>query len=233
MNPLTLSLLALLLFLLTAGWLGLFIAGTAAAGPIETLEQALAVAARQDPAFVFSYLNAALLTLVAVALFAGLYSNLRDDAPGWTRVALAFVPIYGVFALTAYLSQLTLVPSLLGGLDDPETAGAARLLLAQTMQNWPGSFVNFLNNLAYGVLGVPSIIFGALLARRGALFKAAGVLLVLNGIACIIGVAGILTGIELLTWGSIIGGVLFLLALPPLALGYYRIQGPGAYIHPE
>jgi hypothetical protein len=233
MNPLTLSLLALLLFLLTAGWLGLFIAGTAAAGPIETVDQALAIAARQDPAFVFSYLNAALLTLVAVALFAGLYSNLRDEAPGWTQVALAFVPIYGVFALTAYLSQLTLVPSLLGWLDDPETAGAARLFLAQSMQNWPGSFINFLNNLAYGLLGVPSIIFGALLARRGGLLRTAGVLLILNGIACIIGVAGILAGIELLTWGSIIGGVFFLLALPPLALGYYRIQGPGAYLRPE
>jgi hypothetical protein len=233
MNPLTLSLLALLLFLLTAGWLGLFISGTAAAGPIETVDQALAVAARQDPAFVFSYLNASLLTLVAVTLFAGLYSKLKDEAPGWTQVGLAFVPIYGVFALTAYLSQLTLVPSLLGWLDDPETAGAARLLLAQTMQNWPGSFINFLNNLAYGLLGVPSIIFGALLVRRGALFKAAGVLLVLNGIACIIGVAGILGGIELLTWGSIIGGVFFLLALPPLALGYYRIQGPGAFLQPE
>lgn len=233
MNSLILSLLALLLFLLTAGWLGLFIAGTAAAGPIETVDQALAVAARQDPAFVFSYLNAALLTVVAVALFAGLYSNLRDEAPGWNQVALAFVPIYGVFALMAYLSQLTLVPSLLGWLDDPETAGAARLLLAQTMQNWPGSFINFLNNLAYGLLGAPSIVFGGLLARRGALFKAAGVLLVLNGIACIIGVAGILAGSEILSWGSVVGGVFFLLALPPLALGYYRVQGPGAYLRPD
>jgi hypothetical protein len=233
MNPLTLSLLALLLFLLTAGWLGLFIAGTAAAGPIETFEQALAVTGRQNPAFVFSYLNAVLLTLVAVALFAGLYSNLRDEAPGWTQAALAFVPIYGVFALTAYLSQLTLVPSLLGWLDDPQYGGAARLLLAQSIQNWPGSFINFLNNLAYGLLGVPSIIFGALLARKGTLLKAAGVLLILNGSACILGVAGIIAGVELLTWGSIVGGVFFLLALPPLALGYYRIQGPGAYLRPD
>jgi hypothetical protein len=232
-NPLTLSLLALLLFLLTAGWLGLFIAGTAAAGPIETLEQALAVAVRQEPAFVFSYLNAALLTMVAVALFAGLYSNLRDEAPGWTQVALVFVPIYGVFALTAYLSQLTLVPSLLGWMDDPDTAGAARLLLAQAMQNLPGSFINFLNNLAYGLLGIPSIIFGMLLARKGPLLKAAGVLLILNGIACILGVAGILAGSELLSWGSVVGGVFFLLALPPLALGYYRIQGPGVNLRPE
>jgi hypothetical protein len=232
-KPLALSLLALLLFLLTAGWLGLFIAGTAAAGPIDTFEQALAVTARQDPALVFSYLNASLLTLVTVTLFAGLYSNLRDEAPGWTRVALAFVPIYGVFALTAYLSQLTLVPSLLGWLDDPQSGAAARLLLAQSIQNWSGSFINFLNNLAYGLLGIPSIIFGVLLTRRGALFKAAGILLVLNGIACVIGVAGILTGIELLTWGSVLGGVFFLLALPPLALGYYRVQGEGAYLRPD
>jgi len=89
------------------------------------------------------------------------------------------------------------------------------------VQAWPGSVVNVLNNLGYAVLGVPSIMFGSLLARRRSL-RYAGLLLALNGVACIVGLVGIAAGSELLSLGSIVGGAVFLVALGPLSVGLLR-----------
>jgi hypothetical protein len=79
-----------------------------------------------------------------------------------------------------------------------------------------------LNNLAYAILGIPSIVFGMALSRRGSSTRLPGVLLALNGVACIIGIASVVSGSGLLQQGSIIGGALFLLALIPLSLTFLR-----------
>jgi hypothetical protein len=51
-----------------------------------------------------------------------------------------------------------------------------------------------LNNPAYAILGIPSIIFGMALSRRGRSSRLPGILLALNGGACIIGMAGVVLG---------------------------------------
>jgi uncharacterized membrane protein len=66
-------------------------------------------------------------------------------------------------------------------------------------------------------LGIPSIIFGWLLFQHNQRLRLAGLLLMLSGIASILGVFGILAGSELLSNGSVIGGILFLVALIPLS----------------
>ncbi|MBN1887288.1 MAG: DUF4386 family protein [Thermoflexales bacterium] len=216
------GLLTLLCSLFTIAWLVILIADMATAGPLETFEQVAAHAARLHGLFYATYLNAALLTVAAVALFAALHAWLKPAAPSWAVVGLVFVPIYGALNLVAYLSQVTLVPALVTLRLDPQTTAMADVLLRLTLQAWPASAMAFFNGLAYGILGIPSVLYGALLWRRGGALRWGGVLLALNGAACILGVIGFLTGSALLGQGVMVGGVLFLAAMFPLGWGFWR-----------
>lgn len=218
------ALLSLVCLMLTALWLGLLIADMATAGSLDTFELVAAHAARLHGLFYATYLNAALLTVAAVALFAALHAWLEPTAPGWIAVGLVFVPIYGTLNLVAYLSQVTLVPALVMLGADPRYAEAAELLLHLTLQAWPASAMAFFNGLAYGILGIPSILYGTLLWRRPGALRWGGLLLALNGAACILGVIGALAGSALLAQGVMIGGVLFLLALLPLVWGLWKAR---------
>ena len=223
MNRSTRSLLgalSLICLIVTAIWLGLLIYGTLTRGAVESYAEALAHAAALDLLDVITYVNAALITLTATMLFAGLYVLLRSEAPLWAAMGAVFVPIYGLLNLFAYLSQLTIVPRLaaMGPAFEP--------LLAQMVQAWPGSVVNILNNLGYAVLGIPSIIFGVLLARRAPSLQAGGILLAVSGAASIAGIVGIAAQIAALALGSIVGGVLFLAALIPLSVVWLRRERP-------
>ncbi len=149
-------------------------------------------------------------------LFCELYRRHREAAPYGSLVGLVFVPVYAVLNLFAYLSQITIVPSLIALRQQPEYQAAADVFLRQMIQQWPQSGVAFFNDLAYAVLGIPSIIFGILMFRNTSPLKLAGVLLALNGAAGILGVVGFLTRSNLLNMGTVAGGVLFLLALIPM-----------------
>ena len=214
-NNSLLGMVALICLIVTVIWLALFIYDVAAHGAVETAEQAVASVADLGALQILTYVNATLVTVSATMLFGGLYVLCRDEAPLWAAMGLVFVPIYGLLNLFAYLSQLTIVPRLAA------LRPASDLLVAQMVQAWPGSVVNVLNNLGYAVLGVPSIVFGSLLARRRSL-RYAGLLMALNGVACIVGLVGIAAGSELLSLGSIVGGAVFLVALGPLSVGLLR-----------
>jgi len=213
------GILSLTTLVLTAIWLALLVAGIVRDGPVETLDQALAVASRMDALFTLTYLNAALITVVATAFFAALTARYRDVAPVWSIVALSFVPPYTTLNLIAYLSQVAIVPRLLALGQASADPAATAILLAQMLQQWPGSLVSVLNNLAYAVLGVPSVIFGVLLYRET---RAGGALLALNGVACAVGFAGIIADSAALSLGSVAGGVLFLCALIPVTRQLWR-----------
>jgi len=215
----TISTVALLTFIFSVLWLVFLIAGMAAAGPLDTFDRVLAHVAASGPLFTLTYINAALVTLSASALFAALYQVVHNSMPARAMIGLVFIPAYCAINLFAYLSQITIVPGLIGALNQPETAAAARLLLAQLIQEWPASGVSFFNNLAYAVLAIPSIIFGVALARETGPLRVGGTLLALNGIACVLGVIGILANAGPLAVGSVVGGVLFIAALPFLAIG--------------
>ncbi len=204
----------------TAVWLIFLIAGTASVGPIETAQQALDYAGRAGAVFYLTYANAALITLLATMLFAGLYSFLRAAAPIGARVAIIFVPAYAAMNLFVYLSQISILPRLLAAQTD--YGPTAHLLAAQMIQAWPGSLVAFINGLAYAILGIPSIIFGVALTRIGDGMRTAGLLLLFSGVASILGLLGLMFANPLLQLGSLAGGALFLLALFPLTLELYR-----------
>ncbi len=215
----TLSLVTLIVSVL---WLVFLIAGMATAGPLDTFDRVLAHIANPGPLFTLTYLNAALITISATAWFAVLYGLIRGESPTSAQVGLVFVPVYCALNLFAYLSQLTVVPALVPLLSQPESAPAARLLLSQMVQEWPSSGVAFFNNLAYAVLGIPSILYGLVFARKSGALRTGGILLALNGAACILGVIGILAGISVLSIGSVIGGVLFIAALAFFTTGFRK-----------
>jgi len=206
----SLGVISALCLIVTVVWLALLIYGIALNGAVETREQALDLVSERGALFTLTYVNATLVTLTATALFAGLSVDLGSDASLWAAIGGVFVPVYSLLNLAVYLSQITIVPRLVALRPESD------LLLAQLVQQWNGSAISMLNNLGYAVLGIPSIIFGWLLARRRSL-PVTGVLLALNGVACIVGIIGIAAGSEVLSLGSLVGGVLFLAALVPLS----------------
>jgi hypothetical protein len=147
---------------------------------------------------------------------AGLYVYCKPAAPLWSAIGLVFVPVYCLLNLFAYFSQITVVPRLLELRQISQYQPMAEFLLRQLIQSWPASAVSVFNNTAYAVLGIPSIIFGAALYRMHPSLRLGGTLLALNGAACIVGVIGYVLNNALLELGSLVGAVLFLLALVPL-----------------
>ena len=221
MNTKVLGWLALITLLFSVLWLALLIADMATAGPLDSFEQILAHAGG-GPLYYLTYLNAALVTLSATAFFAALYRFVQRSTPLGSLVGLMFLPAYTAINLFVYLSQITIVPNLIGASKEPGLEPAASLMLSQLIQAWPESGAAFFNNLAYALLGIPSILFGMVLWRSSRALRWGGLLLVLNGIACIVGVVGMLLGSRFLAGGSVVGGVLFIIALPLVAVAMLR-----------
>ena len=218
-----LGVLSLTCLIITILWLVLFVAGMAVAGPLETFEQVLAHVNKLGVLFYLTYANAALITVSAVMLFAALYIHYKPIAPEWSAIGVMFVPIYGALNLIAYLSQITAVPRLLELQALPEYQVFSQFLLRQFIQQWSDSTISIVNNWAYAILGVPSIVFGILMLKSVPALRLGGVLLALNGLACIAGFIGVAAQNAWLSQGSIIGGVLFLLALVPMS--WVFVQG--------
>ena len=225
MKPRFLGVLSLTCLVGSILWLALMIAGIAGAGALDTFDQVLAHVSKLDTLFYLSYLNAAfLVTIPAILLMTGLYVYCKPVNPAWMVLGAAFIPIYGAMNLFAYLSQVTVVPALIELRQVAEYQAACDVLLRLTIQEWPGSGMAFFNALAYGILGIPSIVFGIALVKHQHPQKWGGVLLALNGAACIPGVIGSLTGNSLLRSGVMLGGLLFILALFTLSWSFLRMK---------
>ena len=214
------GILSLACLVITLLWLAFLIADMVTAGPLDNFEKVLAHVNKLSARFYLTYINAALITVIAVMLFAALYVYYRPAAPEWSAIGVIFVPIYGALNLIVYLSQITVVPRLLQLQVQPEYQAFSQFLLRQIIQQWPDSAISIINNLAYAVLGVPSIVFGLLMIRSTSRLRLAGVFLALNGLACILGFVGISVRNTWLGQGSLIGGVLFLLALALMSIAF-------------
>jgi hypothetical protein len=154
---------------------------------------------------------------------AGLYSICSSSMPRRSIVGLIFVPVFGTLNLIAYLTQISLIPALLGSLSEPAAADAAYIFLKYTLQLLPGSVVAFFNNLAYAILGVPSMIFGwSFSTNQNRVLRISGWLLILNGIACILGFIGTIFNLDFLSLGTILGGAIFWLSLFPMTYVFLR-----------
>ena len=207
MNTKLLSVLSLTCLLFTILWLAFLIAGMITAGGLNTFEKALAYVSKLDIVFYLTYVNAALITVNAVMLFATLYIYYKPVALEWATIGIVFVPIYGTMNLVVYLSQITIVPRLLQLHSIPDYQALSLFALHQVIQQWPISAVAIVNNLAYAILGIPSIIFGVLMFKSASVLRFGGVLLALSGAASIAGFVGITAQSSWLSRGSLIGGI--------------------------
>lgn len=224
MKPKTLGYISLITTVLVTLWIAVLIVDKATAGPMETFEQTLAVVSQQRWTFTFNYANAVLFTIAATILMTGLYLYCKDAAPSWCFIGLVFIPVYSVLNLSMYLSQVTIVPSLLALYQTLEYESTAELLLRLTIHEWSGSAVSILNALAYAVLGIPSVIYGVILLKRGILMRVSAVLLILSAVADVVGLLGVIVGSPLLSIGTLLGGVIFVVLMYPLTVGLLRLK---------
>jgi hypothetical protein len=218
----TIGWLTIAVIITTAIWVVLLIIGQATAAPAPSLIDKVTALTPLGALFYVNYANAALITLLNVALFAGLYLLCREERPLWALVGLAFIPMYGLGNLVAYLSQIFVVPYLLTLYQAPETTSIALVLLDLTLQDWPGSAVAALNLGAYALLGIPSLFYGMLLTRKGARLRVGGALLALSGALSIVAFAGVALRSAVLSALSLVSGFIFLLALISIAVALFR-----------
>ena len=205
--------LAVITALLTILWLVLLVYAAPQAWFAASLDQAVKNALELGWVYFVGYALAAIITIVAMMFFAGIYTYCRSVAPVWSAIALVFVPVYGVLNLTIYMLQITVIPPLLTQFHVNGHDMSTHYVLSLLLHGSTDSVAWILNNLAYSMLGISSIIFGILLGNRNSNLRVAGLLLVLSGIAPIIGMVGIVLGIDPLHHGSLVGGLLFLISL--------------------
>jgi len=205
--------LALIEAALTLLWVILMILGEVINPPVATIDGVPIFVQQINIPQIITYINASTLTVVAVLLYFALYQYLRDSHPIMTALGLVCVPLYGIFNLFVYGSQITIVPLLIAQ-NAPN--------VASWLQAWPQSPIALLNQVAYALLGISSILFGIALMRQDLAVRMAAVFLILNGVACIVGLIGVLIGSPALSMGSLVGGLLFLVGVAMMGFQYRR-----------
>jgi hypothetical protein len=205
--------ICLVTFLLTTAWAILLIVDMAGAGPLDTFQQILVHVSRLSPLYYIGYVNIGLVTLAVTALLAGLYVRLRHRQPLWASIALAFVPVYAGLNLVVYMMQITIVPGLLRLRVDGEFGAMATWALRMLIHIAPGSIAEFANILAYAVLGIPSVVFGALLWGRSRMWSGTAALLIFSAVVDALALLGLIVESQLLKMGVLVGGFLFWTAL--------------------
>jgi len=209
--------LAWLVIVTTSVWVGLTIYQQVSLPPSQTLIEKIQQIESGYLLFVINYVNAGLITLGCTALFAGFYVICRKVSPLWSAVALVFVPIYGIANLAAYLSQVFVVPGLIEMSHASQTEPMAMVLLSQLIHEWPGSAMQFLNGLAYAVLGIPSILFGSIFWQKKHSPKLGSGLLILSGLLSLLALIGIGLRSPVLMSLSLASGFIFLVSLISIA----------------
>ncbi|MCP4675561.1 MAG: hypothetical protein GY854_08655, partial [Deltaproteobacteria bacterium] len=172
--------------------------------------------------FLTTYINAALLTVLCVFMFAGFYIYCRPRDELWSTVAFSMVPVYGVGNTVSYLSQVLVVPDLIAVFNDPAGSEIGETLLKLTLHTWQGSAVEALNSGAYAALGIPSIIFWMIAFRHEKGLRIAGLLLAISGVLSIIAFLGVVFSSRQLFFLSPLGGFVFLVSLFPISWHFLR-----------
>ncbi len=170
----------------------------------------------KDPGVLFyiTYLNVVMVTIADVLLFGMLYLHFKSRFPVLSLSGLLFVPVYAAYNLFVYISQVSVVQKIITIYEGKLSEDLLQVLLGQFIQLWEHSTIAFINNYAYAILGIPSVLFGmAIFRMKPGLGRATGLLLILSAFACFLGIIGIISGNQVLTYGSAIGGGLFFISL--------------------
>lgn len=224
MKTRTLGWILLFTALITTLWAILFIYSAATSPAVNTFTDQISIIENQGSLFILIYLNAGLLTLGFGASLAGLYLYCRDSQPLWATIALVFIPAYTLCNLIAYLSQVFVVPGLLEMYRDPQTSSMAEILLRLTIHTWPGSITEFINGLAYAIMGIPSMILGIIMYQKSKALRAGSLFLAFSGLLPIVALLGIGLNNAILKFFSPLGGFLALVGLILLGRQFLRHQ---------
>ena len=216
------GILSLAVAFTTAIWALSMVATEMTAVPVTTLEEKIESLGDLDISFYFGYVNAALITLLGVAMFTGFYLYCRDDAVYWSAMGIVFIPIYGFGNLASYLSQVFVVPHLLALYRQPETEAIAQVLLGLAIHNWYGTAIEALNALSYAVLAIPQIIFGVIMFRKAKGLRVGSVLLALSGILSMGAFMSIGLQNAVPTMMTMVGGVMYMISLAIIGVFFLR-----------
>lgn len=212
---------ATLCLITTSLWLVLMIVSISNTGAIITIEEAIGSVMNPGILFYLSYINAVFVTITATVFFVYLYSYCKSLNSEWSLMGMVFVPVYCILNLLVYFSQIAVIPRLISLMNTQQHSEVYIAILGQFIQGWSGSAVSVMNQLAYAVLGIPSVIFGIILVKHKRISTLGGWLLVLNGLSCIVGVIGTAANSQALAIGSVVGGALFLFSLAVIVVRIY------------
>ncbi len=148
-----------------------------------------------------------LLTLAQVPLAVALAGLAWDRCPVRALMGGAFVLAYVPLNVSCYFLNGAILPRLLGG-------GHAELAAAVDMLA-PVSLFGSLDVLGYGILGIGWIVLATVLLGRSRLWAVASALMIMCGVACVLGAVGVFVDVPWLAHGSVAGGGI---AVPSYAL---------------
>jgi len=174
-------------------------------------------ASQPDIFYIVNYVNVTVLTIVVIGLFALLFSYFSEKNKTLALLAIIFIPVYGVLNLVCYSIQITVVPSIAA---NALNSSSDILFATELVQSISHSAIGFVNGLAYAILGIPSIIYGYMLSKSQK--RISGLLLLINGVLCIIGIVGYILQNTILSAGILLGGVVFLVSLIFIVLDFGR-----------
>lgn len=186
-----------------------------------------------DPGIVFKicYINAVLFTLVVVVYMSILFHFFYDQFHLLSICAIIFVPIYGLMNLLVYSSQVIILPNLVKGISLENLTQPEIIVISNWIQLMPSSVISLINAMAYAILGIPSVLFGWAMLQINNHGKIAGLLLILNAFTCWAGIIGIVTENKIMSFGVVLGGLLFTISVPYIFLMFKKhlqfINQPG------
>jgi hypothetical protein len=177
---------------------------------IDSIDKALDYIENPGVLYYLNYMNALLITIINTMFFMMLYMYFNTKNPISSKLGIVFIPVYAAYNLFAYVSQISIVQQIQNISEYSQDSEYIQVILTQLTQAWSQSSIAFINNYAYAILGIPSLLFGILFLKKSLIGKITGWFLIINAIACVFGIVGIVMNNKFLTLGSAIGGVAFL-----------------------
>ena len=212
MAPKTLRRIALATFVTLVLWIPLMFLHTASLGSLEDKADLIRTTSQLGTFHYINFINAVALTILDAALLFGLYKYLKHEIPGLGLIGVSVVPVCAALNVFVYGSQITVLPGLARALAADPGNSTYETLIAEFIHYGTG-IVPALNGYAYALLGIPSICFAAPLLPRGGFATWSGVFLVLNAVACLLGLIGHVTQIAAFSMGVLLGGLLWTVAV--------------------
>ncbi len=224
MNARPISYVSMVVAVLTGTWIICMVLLLQQQGTVmATFQDAYAFVRDPGTLFYVTYLNVVALTILDVVLFGMLYLYFKPVYPVLSICGVLFVPVYAAYNMFVYISQVSVVQRIITVYDGQVSEETLQVLLGQFLQLWEHSTIAFINNFAYAILGIPSALFGiAIFSMKPGLPRAAGLLLILSGLASVLGTVGIIAGNQALGSGSAIGGGIFFLSLIGMAMIFWK-----------